>query len=63
VVRVEEGDAALSFRNLDRVSVLTPSSAGVADIVGAASLVCSEGALGELTARALGKGSQEEGES
>ena len=55
VVRAEERETALSFRNLARVSVLTPSSVGIADIVGAASLLCSAAALEELTVRALGK--------
>jgi large subunit ribosomal protein L4 len=54
VVTAEERGAALSFRNIDRVSVLQPSSVGVADIVGAASLLCSDAALAELTARAAG---------
>jgi large subunit ribosomal protein L4 len=48
----DESAAALSFRNLDRVVVLMPQDAGVADIVGAASLVVSEGALAVLTERA-----------
>jgi large subunit ribosomal protein L4 len=60
VVCADERDAALSFRNIERVSVLTPSSVGVADVVGAASLVCSAAALGELTARALGSAPQED---
>jgi hypothetical protein len=42
------------------VSVLTPSNVGIADIVGAASLLCSSGALEELTARALGTPGQED---
>jgi large subunit ribosomal protein L4 len=54
VVGAGEREAGLSFRNIDRVSVLTPESVGVADIVGAASLVCSASALEALTARALG---------
>jgi large subunit ribosomal protein L4 len=48
----EESDAALSFRNLARVSVLSHEDVGVADIVGAASLVLSQAALDALTARA-----------
>ncbi len=52
VVSADERAAALSFRNIDRVSVLVASSVGVADVVGAASLLCSEVALAELTARA-----------
>ncbi|MEA2232914.1 MAG: large subunit ribosomal protein [Solirubrobacteraceae bacterium] len=47
--------AALSFRNLARVSVLPVSQAGVTDIIGAASLVCSREALDALTARAKGE--------
>ena len=54
VVTGEERGAGLSFRNIDRVAVLAPSSVGVADIVGAASMLCSQAALAELTARALG---------
>ena len=45
---------ALSFRNLARVSVLPVSSVGVADVIGAASLVCSQEALDALTERAKG---------
>jgi large subunit ribosomal protein L4 len=52
VVLAEESAAALSFRNLARVAVLQPESVGVADLLGAASLLISEGALQELTARA-----------
>ena len=37
--------AALSFRNLDRVAVLTPENVGVTDLLGAASLLVSEAAL------------------
>jgi large subunit ribosomal protein L4 len=54
VVTAQERGAALSFRNIDRVAVLEPSSVGVADIVGAASLLCSDAALAELTDRAVG---------
>jgi large subunit ribosomal protein L4 len=54
VVTAEERGAALSFRNIARISVLEPASVGVADIVGAASLLCSGAALAELTARAAG---------
>jgi large subunit ribosomal protein L4 len=46
--------AALSFRNLPRVSVLPVSMIGVADLIGAASVVCSQEALDALTARATG---------
>jgi large subunit ribosomal protein L4 len=48
----DESSTALSFRNLARVSVLTAADVGVTDLLGAASLVVSEPALAELTARA-----------
>jgi large subunit ribosomal protein L4 len=51
----DEVAAAKSFRNLGRVSVLAAADVGVADLVGAASLVVSEAALAELTARAKGE--------
>lgn len=46
--------AAKSFRNLTRVSVLPAEAAGVADLIGAATLVVSRPALDALTARAAG---------
>jgi large subunit ribosomal protein L4 len=51
----EEAAAALSFRNLARVSVLAHENVGVADLLGAASLVLSQAALDGLTARAAGE--------
>jgi large subunit ribosomal protein L4 len=48
----EESAAALSFRNLPRVSVLAHENVGVADIVGAAALVLSQAALDAIAARA-----------
>ncbi len=54
--------AALSFRNLERVSVLPVSMVGVADLIGAASVVCSQEALDALTARAKGEPSDAEAE-
>ncbi len=54
VLVAEESNAALSFRNLPGVAVLTPESVGVADLLGAASLAVSQGALDALTARAAG---------
>ena len=47
--------AALSFRNLERVSVLPASMVGIADLIGAAAVVCSREALDALTARAKGE--------
>jgi large subunit ribosomal protein L4 len=55
VLSPEESDAALSFRNLARVAVLTPENVGVTDLLGAASLLVSEGALEALTARGAGR--------
>jgi large subunit ribosomal protein L4 len=52
VLGAEESAAALSFRNLARVAVLQPEGVGVADLLGAASLLISEFALQEITARA-----------
>jgi large subunit ribosomal protein L4 len=51
VLAPEESAAALSFRNLARVAVLTAENVGVADLLGAATLVISEPALQALTAR------------
>ena len=52
VVLADDQDrAALSFRNLARVSVLPASAVGVADVIGASSLVLSQHALDALTAR------------
>jgi large subunit ribosomal protein L4 len=52
VLAAEESSAALSFRNLARVAVLTAEDVGVTDVLGAASLLVSEPALQALTARA-----------
>jgi large subunit ribosomal protein L4 len=52
VLAPEESSAALSFRNLARVGVLSADSVGVTDVLGAASLVLSEPALQELSRRA-----------
>ena len=48
----DEAQAGLSFRNLRKVGVMPVADAGVADIIGAASLLLSESALPELVARA-----------
>jgi large subunit ribosomal protein L4 len=55
VLSEAQGDVALSFRNLARVSVLPADGVGVADLVGAASLLVSEEALSDLTLRAKGE--------
>jgi large subunit ribosomal protein L4 len=54
VLAESEAAAGKSFRNLPRVSALPVEDAGVADIVGAASLLVSEAALPALQARAAG---------
>jgi large subunit ribosomal protein L4 len=46
---LEEDTCARSFRNIDRVSVLPASEAGVVDVIGAASVVVSSAALERLT--------------
>ncbi len=55
VLATEESAAALSFRNIRRVSVLAHEDVGVADLVGAASLVISQAALDALAARATAR--------
>jgi len=52
VLAGEESFAALSFRNLARVVVLSVENVGVSDLMSAASVVVSEPALDELAARA-----------
>jgi large subunit ribosomal protein L4 len=53
----EEASAGLSFRNIRKVAVMPVTDAGVADVIGAATLLVSEAALDQLTARAAGAGS------
>ena len=55
----EEAAAAKSFRNLARVHVLPAEAAGVADIVGAATLVASQEAIDALTVRGASTKKQE----
>src|SRR5271165_6847047 len=52
VLAEQESAAALSFRNLARVSVARPEDVGVTELLGAASMVLSPEALAQLTARA-----------
>jgi large subunit ribosomal protein L4 len=56
----DEATAGLSFRNMWRVIAMPVEDAGVADIIGAASLLVSESALEQLTARANGERTGEE---
>jgi large subunit ribosomal protein L4 len=53
VLDPEEVDAQRSFRNIPRVRVLPAPAVGVADLIGAASLVVSEPALETLKGRAV----------
>jgi large subunit ribosomal protein L4 len=48
----DEANAGLSFRNLPRITAMPVDEAGVADVIGAASLLVSETALPSLIARA-----------
>jgi large subunit ribosomal protein L4 len=54
-----EAGAGRSFRNIARVAVMPVGDAGVADVIGAASLLISEAALVELTTRAVGSSDDE----
>jgi large subunit ribosomal protein L4 len=56
----DEATAGLSFRNMARVIAMPVEDAGVADIIGAASLLISEAALEQITARANGTATSEE---
>jgi large subunit ribosomal protein L4 len=51
IVTAEEIGAMKSFRNLRRTQVLEVGAAGVADVIGAAAVVVSEGALKTLEER------------
>jgi large subunit ribosomal protein L4 len=51
VVQAEETGAMKSFRNIERVTVAEVGAIGVADVIGAASIVLSEGALEKLRER------------
>ena len=51
VLTGDETGAMKSFRNIPRTTVLEVGATGVADVIGAASLVISEGALAKLTER------------
>jgi large subunit ribosomal protein L4 len=48
VLGPEEAGAAKSFRNIARVEVAEVGAIGVADVIGAASLVISESAIAKL---------------
>ena len=52
----DEANAGLSFRNLRRVDVMPVADSGVADIIGAGTLLVSDTALDQLVARATAAG-------
>ncbi len=52
VIGADEAAAAKSFRNIERVAVVGAEGVGVAEIIGARSVVISEDALAVLEARA-----------
>jgi large subunit ribosomal protein L4 len=60
VVGDDEDVIAKSFRNLERVSVLSPSELEVSAVVWARSLLVSQAALPAVLARAGGTGTKEE---
>jgi large subunit ribosomal protein L4 len=53
VIGSEEDAVAKSFRNIEGITVALASAAGVADVVGASSMVLTEAALDELKGRAV----------
>jgi large subunit ribosomal protein L4 len=55
----DEANAGKSFRNIARINVMPVTDVGVADIVGAASLLVSQAAMPELIARASGSASDD----
>jgi len=66
VLTDEHERAALSFRNLPRVSVLPVEAVGVVDVIGSANIVASRQAIEALTARAtkeLRRGAAEHAEA
>jgi large subunit ribosomal protein L4 len=63
VLGPEESSAALSFRNLERVAIAEPADVGVTELLGAASVLISQSALEELTARTgAPRGAEKNGE-
>ena len=60
ILTAEETGAMKSFRNLPRVTVLEVGATGVADVIGAASIVISETALKSLEERLAPSATKEE---
>jgi large subunit ribosomal protein L4 len=59
LLAADEADAGLSFRNLAGAAVMPVAEAGVAELIGAGSLLISEAAMPALVARANGAGEDE----
>ncbi|MFL5860990.1 MAG: 50S ribosomal protein L4 [Solirubrobacteraceae bacterium] len=57
VLSDDEANAGLSFRNIHTADVMPAADAGVADVIGASTLLVSEAALDQLVARAGSRGS------
>ena len=66
IIQADETGLLKSFRNIPRVSVLEVGATGVVDVIGAASIVISEGALEVLAAQSAeisrGSGTEKDGE-
>ena len=64
VIAGDEVTTAKSFRNIDRIAVATADAVGVAEIIGARSIIVSEDALGVLESRsaAVERGNGENGD-
>ena len=60
ILTAEETGAMKSFRNLQRITVLEVGATGVADVIGAASIVISETALKSLEERLAPTATKEE---
>ena len=54
MITSEETGALKSFRNIEQVNVAEVGSVGVVDVIAAASIVISEGALGGARGRGRG---------
>ena len=54
ILGAEEEKVALSFRNIERLSVLPAENVGIVDVVGAGAVLISQAGLDALTARAKG---------
>jgi large subunit ribosomal protein L4 len=52
VVGADEESVAKSFRNIEGISVAQAAAAGVADVIGATSMIVTQAALEELKGRA-----------